>query len=122
MLKGRVIDSAAVSSPATETFTVSGGDKVADGVSAAGSGLVFTLQTSGGTTLAAGTGSASAYPGWQTYLFPPTTLKNGQAYNLVNGSVYRAVQRVDNYGMCILRFRTAVIRATARTTFSSISP
>lgn len=95
------IDSTAVSSPATETFTVSGGDKVATSVSAAGSGLMFTLQTSGGTTLAAGTGGASAYPGWQTYLFPaPITLKNGQAYNLiVSGSVYRAVQKGNNYGM-----------------------
>ena len=62
---------------------------------------MFTLQTSGGTTVATGTGSASTYPGWQTYLFPaPITLKNGQAYNLViSGSVYRAVQKGNNYGM-----------------------
>ena len=95
------IDSTTVSSPATETFTVSGGDKIATSVSAAGSGLMFTLQTSGGTTVATGTGSASTYPGWQTYLFPaPITLKNGQAYNLViSGSVYRAVQKGNNYGM-----------------------
>lgn len=95
------VDSTTVSSPATETFTVSGGDKVATSVSAAGSALIFSVQTSGGTVLASGAGSASSYPGWQTYLFPqPVTLKNGQAYKLViSGSVYRAVQKGNKYGM-----------------------
>jgi hypothetical protein len=94
------IDSSSVSSPATETFTVSGGNKVATSVSAAGSGLSFQL-TSGGTVLASGAGSAASYPGWQTYTFPqPITLQNGQAYNLViSGSVYLAVEKGDAYGM-----------------------
>ncbi len=94
------IDSTAIKGPATETFTVSGTDKVALSVSAAGGGLFFTLETSTGTVLASGSGSAGAYPGWQTYAFPhPVTLKNGQAYNLViGGSVYRAVQKGNPYG------------------------
>ncbi len=94
-------DSTSISSPATETFTVSGGNKTALSVSAAGSGLSFTLQTTDGTVLASGSGAASTYPGWQTYTFSqPITLVNGQAYNLVvSGSVSRAVQKGNSYGM-----------------------
>ncbi len=95
------VDTTSATSPATETFTVSGGDKTALSVSAAGSGLTFTLETAGGTILASGAGSAAAYPGWQTYTFPqPITLQNGQTYSLVvTGSVYRTVQKGDPYGM-----------------------
>ncbi len=95
------IDSTVTKSPATEAFTVSGGDKVALSVSAAGSGLTFVLETSSGTVLASGTGSASSYPGWQTYVFPQSVaLKNSQAYNLmISGSVSRAVQKGNPYGM-----------------------
>ena len=95
------VDSTITKSPATEAFTVSGGDKVVSSVSAAGSGLTFILETSHGTVLASGSGSAGSYPGWQTYAFPQSiTLRNGQAYNLiVSGSVSRAVQKGNPYGM-----------------------
>ena len=94
------VDTTSTSSPASETFTVSGGNQVATSVSAAGSGLTFTL-TSGGSTLASGAGAVSSYPGWQTYTFPSAiTLYNGQTYTLtVSGSTGKAVQKGTPYGM-----------------------
>ncbi len=94
------VDSTSISGPATETFTVSGGNKVVTSVSAAGSNLSFKLSA-GATLLASGSGSAAVYPGWQTYQFPsPITLTNGQTYSLViGGSVGRAVQKGNPYGM-----------------------
>ncbi len=94
------VDSTSTSSPASETFTVSGGNVVVTGVSAAGTGLSFSL-TSGGQAIASGTGSPGAYAGWTTYTFPSSiTLVNGQTYTLtLSGSVYRALQKGDPYGM-----------------------
>lgn len=94
------VDSMTSGNPASETFTVSGGNQIATSVSAAGTGLSFVL-TSGGQTIASGAGSAGAYPNWTTYTFPsPITLVDGQTYTLtVSGSVYKAVQKGTPYGM-----------------------
>ncbi len=94
------MDTTSITSPASEVFTVSGGNQVVTSVAAAGSGLTFTL-TSGVSTVASGAGGGSAYPGWETYTFPsPITLFNGQTYTLtISGSVSKAVLKGNPYGM-----------------------
>ncbi len=94
------VDSTSISGSASEVFTVSGGNQVVTGVSAAGgTGLYFSL-TSGGATIISGTGSSGSYPNWTTYTFPsPITLVNGQTYTLTVSGAYRAVQKGKPYGM-----------------------
>lgn len=94
-------ETAAVGNPATETFTVSGGNKTALSISARGSGLTFSLTRADGTVLASGPGSVASYPDWMTYTFPqPITLTSGQTYNLtISGSVGHMLQKASRYGM-----------------------
>jgi hypothetical protein len=81
------------SNQARETFTVSGGDKVATSFSirirkdSGADPLTVTLKTASGTTIESGTipaGSFSATDSWATYTFAsPRTLANGNSYNII---------------------------------------
>lgn len=76
-----------------ETFTVSGGDKIAGSFSvrirrdSGGDPLTVTLKTEAGATIESGTipaGSFSSNDAWVTYTFSTArTLANGSAYNII---------------------------------------
>jgi len=89
-------DTNGISSPAVETFTVSGGDKTVTALNAGGTGLSFTLAQ-GSTVIASGSLGAGPLPAWGTYVFPsPITLVNGTTYTLtVNGTLNRALQKAS---------------------------
>jgi hypothetical protein len=81
------------SNQARETFTVSGGDKVATTFSirmrkdSGADPLTVTLKTASGTTIESGTipaGSFSTTDAWATYTFASArTLANGNSYNII---------------------------------------